>query len=156
MTTFDVSGKQAFSKHCGKRRKCWKPAFSPFPTMFSALSKTKIIIYVTFILSSANAFNLDKVKFLLFGKGLNQFHLRVLVNLKHFTCWQNFRLAQIEKICRRQHKCHSNIWICFGKGRKHCVKKRKCWLPAFSPFSTMFSKGFLQRVGKSWDSLVKS
>ena len=22
-------------KHCGKRRKCWLPAFSPFPTMFS-------------------------------------------------------------------------------------------------------------------------
>ena len=22
-------------KHCGKRRKCWSPAFSPFPTMFS-------------------------------------------------------------------------------------------------------------------------
>ena len=23
------------TKHCGKRRKCWFPAFSPFPTMFS-------------------------------------------------------------------------------------------------------------------------
>ena len=23
------------SKHCGKRRKCWCPAFSPLPTMFS-------------------------------------------------------------------------------------------------------------------------
>ena len=22
-------------KHCGKRRKYWSPAFSPFPTMFS-------------------------------------------------------------------------------------------------------------------------
>ena len=22
-------------KHCGKRRKCWLPALSPFPTMFS-------------------------------------------------------------------------------------------------------------------------
>ena len=22
-------------KHCGKRRKCWSPAFSLFPTMFS-------------------------------------------------------------------------------------------------------------------------
>ena len=28
------------SKHCRKRRKCWKPAFSPFPTMFSIQSKT--------------------------------------------------------------------------------------------------------------------
>ena len=30
-----------------------------------------------------------------------------------------------------------------GKDRKHCGKRRECWLPAFSPFSTMFSKGFL-------------
>ena len=42
--------------------------------------------------------------------------------------------------------------ICFGKGRKHCGKRRKCrkhcgkrrkyWLPAFFPFPTMFSEGF--------------
>ena len=28
------------------------------------------------------------------------------------------------------------------KNRKHCGKRRKCWLPAFSPFPTMFSKAF--------------
>ena len=39
-------------------------------TMFSTLSKTEIIIYVTFILLSANAFNLDHVKFLSSGNGL--------------------------------------------------------------------------------------
>ena len=27
-------------------------------------------------------------------------------------------------------------------------KTRKCWIPAFSPFPTMFSKGFLYRVTK--------
>ena len=26
----------------------------------------------------------------------------------------------------------------FGKGRKHCGKRRKCWLPAFSSFPTIF------------------
>ena len=31
-----------FSKHCGKRRKCWQPAFSPFPTMFSSLQETTV------------------------------------------------------------------------------------------------------------------
>ena len=31
----------------------------------------------------------------------------------------------------------------FWKDRKHCGKRRKCWLPAFSPFPTMFSKGFI-------------
>ena len=28
--------------------------------------------------------------------------------------------------------------ICIEKGRKHCWKRRKCWLPAFSSFPTMF------------------
>ena len=32
---------------------------------------------------------------------------------------------------------------------------RECWLPAFSPFFTMFSKGFLYRVIKSRDCVVK-
>ena len=31
-------------------------------------------------------------------------------------------------------------------GRKHCGKRRKCWLPAFSPFPTMFSKAFFNMV----------
>ena len=33
-------------------------------------------------------------------------------------------------------------------------KRRKCWLPAFSPFPTMFSKGFFPRIVKSRDCLV--
>ena len=41
-----------------------------FPT-FSALSETYIIILATFILLSANAFNLNKFKILSFGKKLN-------------------------------------------------------------------------------------
>ena len=40
------------------------------------------------------------------------------------------------------------ISICFGKGRKHR------WLRAFSPFSTMFSKGFFLGVVKSRDGVV--
>ena len=34
-------------------------------------------------------------------------------------------------------------------------KRRKCWLPAFSPCPTMFSKGFFLRVVKSWECVVK-
>ena len=33
-----------------------------------------------------------------------------------------------------------------GKVEKHCEKRRKCWLPAFSPFPSMFSKGFFFKV----------
>ena len=34
-------------------------------------------------------------------------------------------------------------------------KRRKCWLPAFSPFPTMFSKGYFLMVIKSQDCVVK-
>ena len=62
---------EAFFKHCEKRRKCWQPAFSLFPTMFSTHPKGNFFFQVIFILSSANAFNLDQSKKLSFGKGLN-------------------------------------------------------------------------------------
>ena len=39
--------------------------------MFSTLPKTNFYFSVTFILSSANAFNLEQSKILSFGKGLN-------------------------------------------------------------------------------------
>ena len=68
--TFDNPEKEAFRKHCGKRRKCWLPAFSPFPKMFSTLHKTNLKSSVTFILSFANTFNLDKPKILSFGRRL--------------------------------------------------------------------------------------
>ena len=45
--------------------------------------------------------------------------------------------------------------ICVGKRRKHSGKKRKCWLPTFSPFPTIFSKIFFSRGVKSRDCVVK-
>ena len=42
----------------------------------------------------------------------------------------------------------------FGKCRKHCGKRRKCQLPAFTPFPTKFSKAFSFRVVKSRDCVV--
>ena len=39
-----------------------------------------------------------------------------------------------------KNKCGRKIEICFRKGRKHCGKRWKCWLSAFSPFPIMFSK----------------
>ena len=46
--------------------------------MFFTLTKTEIVIQVTFNLSSANAFNLDQSKILLFGKELSEFKLCLL------------------------------------------------------------------------------
>ena len=40
-------------------------------------------------------------------------------------------------------------------GKKHCGQRRKCWLPAFSPFSPVFSKSFFFRVVKSLDCVVQ-
>ena len=54
-------------------------------------------------------------------------------------------------MCRRQIKGAPNGQICPGKDRKHCGKRRKCWLPAFSSFPTMFPNGFFFRVVKSED-----
>ena len=69
---------------------------------------------------------------------------------------QNFRLVHIESIRRRQNKCDRKLKFVLGRVEKHCGKRRKCWLPAFSPFSTMFSKGFFSKVVKSRDCVVKT
>ena len=64
--------------------------------------------------------------------------------------------VKTEAICRRQNECGCKTTICFKKGRKHGGKGRKCWLPAFSPFLTMFLKASFLRVVKSRDCVVKS
>ena len=68
--TYNDPEKEAFQKYCGKRKKCWFPAFSPFPTRFSTLFNSNFIFWVPFILSSANAFNLNQSGIVLFGKEL--------------------------------------------------------------------------------------
>ena len=40
--------------------------------------------------------------------------------------------------------------------RKHCVKRRKYCFSVFSPFPTMFSKGFFLRVVESRECVVNS
>ena len=52
------------------------------------------------------------------------------------------QLVQFEILCRQQIKCGYIDESILSKSRKLCWKRRKCWLPAFSPFPTMFSKVF--------------
>ena len=73
-----------------------------------------------------------------------------------FTKRQNFHLVQIESICRQKTECNLKTEILFGMFRRHCGKWRKCWLPAFSPFPTMFSKAVFSRGVKSQDCVRKS
>ena len=51
--------------------------------MFSTLSKTNFYFSVTYILSSANAFNLDQSKILLFSNGFNPLNNVTGYNVKH-------------------------------------------------------------------------
>ena len=62
---------------------------------------------------------------------------------------------QIESICVRQNRHKLKSGHSVGKGRQLCGKRGKCWLPAFSPFPTMFSKALSFRVIKSWDCALK-
>ena len=73
--TFNNPKEEGFGKNCRKRRKCWSPAFSPFPTVFSILPQRKIIILAMFNLLSTNLLNLVISKILSFGKGLSRMDL---------------------------------------------------------------------------------
>ena len=59
--------------------------------------------------------------------------------------WFKFKAFTDKKL--HIYKCIKN-WNFWRKGRKHCGKRKKCWLPAItplpaiSPFPTMFSKRF--------------
>ena len=62
MTPFDAPEKQAFWKHCGKRRNCSLWAISPFPTVFSTRLDNFLPFLSYLILSSANSFSLEESK----------------------------------------------------------------------------------------------
>ena len=95
MPTFNNLNAEEFLKHCGKRRKCWKPAFSPIPTMFSILSGANIVIWDTFTLLSASAFNSRQSVMLTHGKRLNQKLVERLSGYQFLTYKQFFFLVPI-------------------------------------------------------------
>ena len=47
-------------------------------------------------------------------------------------------------LCRRQNKCNLKTETLFEMGRKHCGKRKKCWLPTFSHFPQCFQKALFQ------------
>ena len=62
MTPFDAPGKQAFWKHCGKRRNCSLRAISPFPTVFSTSLNNSLPFSSNLKLSFAKSFDLEQCK----------------------------------------------------------------------------------------------
>ena len=75
VTPLDASGKEAFWKHCWKRRNSLYKQFLLFPQCF-LLCQRQIIIFVTFNLLYANALNLVCSKILSCRKGLIMNYVR--------------------------------------------------------------------------------
>ena len=63
ISRFKYHVKESFRKYCEKRRKCWEPAFSPFPTMFSILYKRNSITGTMFKQLAAHCFSLETLSF---------------------------------------------------------------------------------------------
>ena len=79
--------------------------------------------------------------------GAYMFLLTLYQTIKFMTQYKLKALAD-EKINVTQFE------TCCLKGRKHFWKRRKCWLPAFSPFLKMFSKVSFLNVIKRRDDVV--
>ena len=68
---------------------------------------------------------------------------------KLFTKGQNFRLVQINSICKQKREGSSNIEILLTKCRHHGGREKMLGTSIF-PFLTMFSKGFFPKVVIVW------
>ena len=75
--------KRPFQNIVGKGENAGNQHFPLFPQFFSTLSRTEIIIFVTFILSFANALNLDKVTFFVVWEWAK--HILLSNNLQYVT-----------------------------------------------------------------------
>ena len=65
--------------------------------------------------------------------------MQVLTLYQMIKFWTGPNSKHLQKYKK---KSNPKIEICSGKGKNaFCGKKRKCWLPAFSPLPTMFSEG---------------
>ena len=91
----------------------------------------------------------------MFSKGLSLRGIKDCRMINSLPNEKKFKLVQIQSICRKQNNSGTITEICVGKSTKDCGKRRKYWLPAFSPFPTMFSKAFFSRGVKSRDQVVK-
>ena len=85
-------------------------------------------------------------------------HLHLKWEQNELTLYQttNFQTVPNWRHLQMTNECDWQSEICVGMSRKHGGKRRKCWLPAFSPFPTVFSKAFFFLVVQSQDCVVKS
>ena len=74
-----------------------------------------------------------------------RFSVNVVLTLYQTT---NFRLVQMESICRRLENMTQKLKFDLGRVKRHCGKWRKCWLPKCC-FQKALSLGSL-KVGIVW------
>ena len=84
-----------------------------------------------------------------YGMDQNTLVINSLPNDK-FLDWSKLKAFADNKIFVTK-----KLKLVFGRVENVVGKRRKCWLPAFSPFPTMFSKAFFFRVVKSLDCVVE-
>ena len=99
--------------------------------------------------------NAGNQHFLLFP----QYFLPYLKQKFSFNSLPNDKILDLSKLkafADNNLNVYQKLKFALGKNRKHFGKRRKCWLPAYFPFPTMFSEGFFLRVVKSRDCVVKS
>ena len=129
---------------CGKRSKSW----------------FTIIIFLLFVNSLPNDKILDWSKLKAFANDILKLAKRMVFvsdRVENIVGkGENAGYIKSQSICRRQNKCNLTTDVLFWMDRIHCGKRRKCWLPAFSPFVAMFLKAFFFRVVNSRDYVVKS
>ena len=79
LTTFKIKALE----NTGKRKKCWFPAFSAFPTVFSTLSKRKTIILATFICRLQMLIFQSRLKFFIscFPVGYREISVKIFFDL---------------------------------------------------------------------------
>ena len=91
---------------------------------------------------------------ILFLKG--KVKLKIIYYINTLPNDKNVDFSKVKAFANNKSNVTQKLKFALGKGRKYCGKRRKCWIPAFSPFPTIFSKGFFLRVVKSWDCVIKN
>ena len=100
-------------------------------------------------MSLANCFNLYQTKILSSDKGLREYFLTPTNRINSiltdsFTFYHVTKkvLSKLKAFTANKLNVTQNIEFVSSVVENIAEERRKCWLPAFSPFPTMFSKAF--------------
>ena len=93
----------------------------------------------------------------MYGSELTVSHLNRFIT-RHLPTLPNDKILALSNGKHLQTTISTRLkWpIVFDSVENMCGKRRKCWLPAFSTFPTLFSIGFLLSHGHRKSSTVKS